>query len=404
MILAESQETTFCAPAAEDAAPPGRYTLDGDDALEQHLGRTCARIVSGVRGLIPAQRLQAVILGGGYGRGEGGVLRGRAAGDLPYNDLELYVAVRGNRHINEARLHRRLEALGAILTHLAGVEVEFKVTSLSEISCGPVSMFSYDLAAGHRLLWGAPADLLPVWGRHSHPEEIPRSEATRLMMNRCSGLLLARERLERDPLTQADSDFVRRNVAKAQLACGDALLTAHGRYHWSCGERHRRLGILAEEGCSDLFDAAFRHHAAGVEFKLHPDTEAEAPTSLAARHAEVSSLALGCWLWIESRRLGRTFLSARAYAFDACDKWPGASPFLSLLLNLRADGTRFRARPSPWRHPRQRVLHALALLLWGQGAGRDPDADRRLRSELNTNGGGRQERLAAYEGLWRRLR
>jgi hypothetical protein len=63
-----------------------RFTLDGDEALERHLAHTCARVLSGIRGLIPPRRLEAVLLGGGYGRGEGGVLRG-PGGDRPYNDL-----------------------------------------------------------------------------------------------------------------------------------------------------------------------------------------------------------------------------------------------------------------------------------------------------------------------------
>ena len=41
-----------------------------------------------------------------------------------------------------------------------------------------------------------------------------------------------------------DADFVGRNLAKDQLAFGDVLLTAHGQYHWSCQERHRRLECL----------------------------------------------------------------------------------------------------------------------------------------------------------------
>src|SRR4051812_46487832 len=96
-----------------------RFTRDGDDALESHLELTCTRVVSGLRGLIPEAKLDAILLGGGYGRGEGGVLRG-PAGDQPYNDLEFYVALTGNRHVNERRYHRRLEVLGEILTPLAG--------------------------------------------------------------------------------------------------------------------------------------------------------------------------------------------------------------------------------------------------------------------------------------------
>jgi hypothetical protein len=391
-------------PSAPEAAGRQRFTRDGDDALEWHLERTCARIVSGIRGLIPARKLEAVILGGGYGRGEGGVLRD-AGGDRPYNDLEFYVAVRGNRHLNEIRYHRRLEVLGEILTHLADAEVEFKVTSLAQMAARPVTMFSYDLAAGHRLLWGsAPADLQADWEHHRCAENIPQSEATRLLMNRCSGLLFARVQLRQEPFTPSAADFVRRNIAKAQLACGDALLTAHGRYHWSCTERHRRLEELARGKRSAWYDTALRHHATGVEFKLHPESGPISRDELVRRHDDVTAFALKCWLWLEARRLGRAFPSARAYVEGADDKCPGSSLFVNVLLNLRADGFRPRVKPAPWRHPRQRLFHSLALLLWEPEATCDPAQQRLIETELNARGSTLDEWVAAYRSLWSRVR
>ncbi|MCX6954192.1 MAG: hypothetical protein NTV51_18740 [Verrucomicrobia bacterium] len=252
------------------AVAPARFTLDGDDALERHLAETCARVVSGIRGLIPPRMLEAVLLGGGYGRGEGGVLRG-PAGDRPYNDLEFCIALRGNRHLNEARYHRRLDVLGEILTHLADAEIEFKIISLAELATQPVSMFSYDLLVGHRL-WSDSSGALAACAAHRSAANIPAEEATRLLMNRGSGLLLARGELAREPFTLAAADFVRRNLAKVQLACGDAVLTASGRYDWSCRERHRRLEQLAAGESSPWLEAVLRHHVTGVAFKLHPTT------------------------------------------------------------------------------------------------------------------------------------
>jgi hypothetical protein len=265
-------------------------------------------------------------------------------------------------------------------------------------------MFSYDLAAGHRFLWGgASGDLVAGWGLHGCPGNIPQSEATRLLMNRCSGLLFSRVQLEREPFTQTAADFVRRNVAKAQLACGDAVLTAFGRYHWSCTERHRRLEELARSKHSVWFDAAVRHHAMGVEFKLHPESGAITREALFKRHGEVTAFALKCWLWLEARRLGRTFSSARAYVDSACDKCPGSSLFFNVLLNLRADGFRLRARPTPWRHPRQRIFHSLALLLWEPEATSDPVQSRLIETELNARGTSLSEWVAAYRTLWSRV-
>jgi len=393
----------FLSPAVPIRGP--RFTLDGDEALERHLQRTCARVVSGIQGLISPRRLEAVLLGGGYGRGEGGVLRGPGMGDRPYNDLEFYVAIRGNRHLNELRYRRRLEVLGEILTHLADVEVEFKVTSLAELTRHPVSMFSYDLIAGHRLVWGdASLERLPAWDHHRRPAAIPPAEATRLLMNRCSGLLFARTMLQENPLAPVATDFVRRNVAKAQLACGDAVLAAHGKYHWSCRERHRRLELLAVDAPSAWIAAIRRHHAAGVEFKLHPESGPIGREELSARHREVTELARQCWLWLESRRLGRRFSSARAYAEDAVDKCPGSSPLRDFLLNLRADHLRPRARPGLWRHPRQRIFHSLALLLWDPAATTDPKLRRHVGAELNVRSSRTDNWIAAYQALWARVR
>ncbi|MFA6168933.1 MAG: glycosyltransferase, partial [Gemmatimonadaceae bacterium] len=117
-----------------EADPPAgaRFTLDGDAALERHLALSCARVADGLRALLPDRKLEAVLLGGGYGRGEGGVLRS-PAGDRPYNDLDFTVAIQGGRRINALRYQRRLDVFGEILTHQADVEVEFKITSLAEL-------------------------------------------------------------------------------------------------------------------------------------------------------------------------------------------------------------------------------------------------------------------------------
>ena len=387
---------------AREQSRAARFTLDGDEALEQHLARVCDCVLSGVRGLIPEDRLEAVLLGGGYGRGEGGVLR-EAEGDRPYNDLEFYVALRGNRHRNEM-LHRRpLEVLGEILSHLAGVEVEFKIASLAEWRAQRVSMFSYDLFAGHRMLWGD-ACLLAGCSHHLRSALIPLSEATRLLMNRGTGLLLARARLEARRFTPADADFVRRNIAKAGLACGDALLTARGQYDRSCRERHLRLGRLACLAPSPWHEELVRHHAAGVAFKLRPEAGVPDRESLLRRHAEVTRLAGECWLWIETQRLGRAFPSARAYALDPVDKCPGEGRIRNLALNLRADGFRPRLHPDAWRHPRQRIFHALALLLWEPESLTDPALLARLQRELRTRETGFAGLMEAYEALWCRVR
>jgi hypothetical protein len=384
MVSVESITEPGSAPLRPSAS--ARFTIDGDDGLEMQLAHTCARVVSGLRGLIPEHRLEAVLLGGGYGRGEGGVLRS-STGDRPYNDIEFYVALSGNRHVNEFRFGRPLDVLAQILTQLADAEVEFKITSLAEMGRRPVSMFSYDLMAGHRQVWGDPRCLAPC-SRHRRGELIPIEEATRLLMNRCS---------------DTAADFIGRNVAKAQLALGDAVLTVAGRYHWSCRERHRRLSRLTGLAVPEL-EAIRVHHEAGVQFKLHPHLGAESRTELERRHEEVTALAQRVWLWVESRRLGRPYNSARAYAGDAISYFPQTSALRNAALNLRFAGPRLlRNVRRRWRHPRERAIRSLALLLWEPEALTHPTLLGRLQCELDTDAKTFEELLPAYTALWRRV-
>src|SRR6266567_4216010 len=100
-----------------------RFTEDGSDELEGHLRQICDQVRDGVRAAVPAQKLEALLLGGGYGRGEGGVCR-TESGDWPYNDLEFYVFLRGSLWLNERRHQARLQALAKRLSTLPAPDPE----------------------------------------------------------------------------------------------------------------------------------------------------------------------------------------------------------------------------------------------------------------------------------------
>jgi hypothetical protein len=369
-------------PRPSSASPiPRQFTLDGDDVLETRLTRICSQIRAAVLiSIIPRRKLEAIVLAGGYGRGEGGVLR-TPNGDRLYNDLEFYVFVRGSTLLNEHRYAGALHLLAQQLTASAGVEVEFKILSLAQLRRSPVTMFSYDLVMGHRWLYGYEEQLAGC-EHHRHAADIPLHEATRLLMNRCSGLLFSLERLRRPVFTADDADFVGRNLAKARLALGDVVLTATGRYHWSCRERERRL----------------------VEFKLHPQRSTAPAASLRAELEEISALACRLWVWLESRQLQRRFASPGEYAASEADKCPETPRWRNWLVNLRHFGLAALWAPGTTRYPRERLLQSLPLLLWEPAAMLDLNFQRHLRHCLATPATQFSEFVAAYTRLWERFR
>jgi len=368
-----------------------RFTIDGSDALEAHLAATCEKVLTGVKSLVPTAKLEGIALGGGYGRGEGGVLK-TPAGERPYNDLEFFVFIRGNAILAERKFRHPLHELGERLSPEAGLEVEFKVLTLDKLRRSAPSMFYYDLVAGHRWTLGDES-LFTGCDQHRDAAKIPLHEATRLLFNRCSGLLYSLERLRRKDFGEAESDFVGRNLAKAQLAFGDVLLAANGQYNWSCRERHARLTKLSAVESLPLADLV-RHHATGVEFKLHPTRSTESREVLAARHAELSELGKKLWLWLESKRLGTKFSTPLDYVFSEANLCPETSALRNRLVNFRAFSAGGLACA---RYPRERLFRSLALLLWEQ------NEFEKVRSELRTSAADFSGLISAYENLWKRF-
>ena len=139
--------------------------------------------------------------------------------------------------------------------------------------------------ASHR--FGAP-DIFEHCQHHLNATAIPLSEATRLLFNRCTGLLLVQEKLTQATDSSHDADFIGRNLAKAQLALGDAVLAVHGKYHWSCLERSRRLAQLSLSDPPPNFTEIRNRHACRSRFQIAPPPLWELRTNSKAAIAIVS--------------------------------------------------------------------------------------------------------------------
>lgn len=378
------------------------FTQDGSPALHHFLHQLCARVRSGVEAILPPSQLVGLLLAGGYGRGEGGVYRTPGSTeDRPYNDLEFYVFVQGNRHLAQHRWGAALHQLGHQLSqHAQGLEVEFKLLSLPEFSRSPVTMFSYDLVSRHHWLIGTD-QLFQHSTHHTHAHSLPEHEATRLLFNRCSGLLYAQERLARPDFSAEDADFVIRNHAKLRLAMGDVILALHGRYHWSCIQRGQRLLALEEATQwlgTELLAAIRTQHPAGIDFKLHPSIPPHSQQHLQQQQDQLSSLAQQLWLKVETRRLQQPYTSITDYALSSDSKCPEQPTWRNLLISLRT----FGLNGKPFTYPRERLLRALALLLW------TPWAQQRsllgaIHRELRTQHADLPRLVAAYQTLWHRF-
>lgn len=239
----------------------------------------------------------ALVLAGGFGRGDGGVIT-RAGVERPYNDLDFILVVRRR----SARQPRVLARIASAHAESIGVEVEFgRPVTEHDMRRWPHWLLWHDVVHGHVVIAG-PEDVV----RRNAPAHIagppPVTEASRLLLNRGAGLLRAL-RIAHGAESSPDDDFVVRNAHKCGQALGDALLISAGIYAPTLVERHARLRQLLLR--TSLRDAAIlRWHSRAVAFRRDPGRPDPWTGGLAALE-ELSALWHGVFLEIEQGQPAR---------------------------------------------------------------------------------------------------
>ena len=235
----------------------GRFTgLDAPD-MDARVEAAIAGIGRDVAALdLPC--LWGVVLGGGYGRGEGGVIETADGARRLSNDLDFFVIAKKGVPETEATatLGAALQPVSEKWTKSLGVDVDFSVKTPWRLKHDEARQMVQELLNGYVDVTGAPgAELFAHLVRRA-PSELPWLEAARLMMNRGIGLLLAKE-------PGRTKDFVARNINKCILGADDAFLISRGLYQWRVADR---VAALAAQGDDRLYRRA-------VEWKFRPREE-----------------------------------------------------------------------------------------------------------------------------------
>ena len=222
--------------AAGSADGPGRahaYRSPAADRIVEEAVRGVGEDIAAL-GL---RQLGGVVLGGGYGRGEGGVFEGPEPGAVRLsNDLDFYaVSEEGASSADLARIEAALRPVGENWTARLGVDADFCVKTPWRLYHDRERLMVQELVRGYCDVAGrSGAELFRAVERRG-AGALPWSEAVRLLANRGAGLLLAREK-------ERGAEFTVRNLNKCVLGAGDARLIARGDYRWAAEERAGALG------------------------------------------------------------------------------------------------------------------------------------------------------------------
>jgi hypothetical protein len=345
------------------ATARGGFFVDDEPALAARLADFLGRLARDLDVQAWRAGAAALVLAGGYGRGEGGVFREREGGEAElYNDVEFFLFLRPGADAGAAG--RWCEGWEKAGTAELGVDVEFKRDAAGVLRDGAPTMFWHDLLQGHRVVWGDAGLLAGAPERLRDPAGLPAAEATRLLFNRGSGLWFSRLKLEAG--RAEDGGFIQRNHQKARLALGDAVLALAGRHHGLCEERARRIaagGFDTPPGWARIV----AWHAEGVAFKLRPRHRERTAAELAGDQAGLTAAWLEVFLWVEGRRLGKVFSGAAGYVEFKGRLFPETPRLRNAALHARDRMRRGEALPmGGWPdYPRAALQRALVAALGG---------------------------------------
>jgi hypothetical protein len=311
--------------------------------LENHFTRVRdAFIAQGWRGCL--------VLGGGYGRGEGGVMQGRN-GLCFSNDLDYFLF---DQAPGNPRLESWCRQIEREESRLMGIDVEIKCLRPDSLGDPSVSMMFADLVAGHVQVAGD-ASFLRSLRPNLDFSRLDPTETTRLLWNRGSGLFFSCCRMDQD----AQMSFVIRNHAKAKLAMGDAWLCLNGQYTSMCRERAARLALL---DVPSEFPHLRQWHADGVAFKFSPVAEGRTWQELHQESRQLIEAWGALYLVVEQNRLQRTIAGFSEYlAMPRLVHGPSRCRNLAIALRDRLKRGAF-LRPLG-DYPRAGLMRALPCLL-----------------------------------------
>jgi len=343
-----------------------KYTVSGGEKIDATIEAHMKTLVSETLNVAGADTLSAIVLGGGYGRGEGGV-KIRDGEQCLFNDYDVFLISNGINGGMKKAFNARFRDLATRLSAQFGIEVDFSpLKNSSELRSLEYEMVWFEAKQGHIVLWGDPSvfDAIPEW----NVKDMPLPEAARLLMNRGMGILLSKRRLASGDTSEEAMEFVERNAWKATMAAGDSFLILRGIYDSSYVKRKENFKAFSSD--EELTRCGlFEYYLKSIEYKLSPPEHPLGRTEAEALLVKSSDFLLKAYLPIASR------ISGHETSFREMAETPPdlslSHGLKSILKNVVLNTMKFGAsysNGSIFKHPRSRIFAAIPHFLGAKGA------------------------------------
>lgn len=122
------------------------YTAHCDPEIEKTIDRHMHIISKEIRAHVTD--VESIVLAGGFGRGEGSVVRLPEGGYLPVNDYDMYVVSDSTVPFSVA------QRLRVTLSNTIGIRVDIKFIKTNKLEFLIPDMFTFELKTASRIIWG----------------------------------------------------------------------------------------------------------------------------------------------------------------------------------------------------------------------------------------------------------
>ena len=258
--FAAATHTDVPLPVIQQSPVTASYTRHTDPAAETAVSDQLKYILAALEERVG--QVEAIVLTGSFGRGEGGVYQDADGRYCPVNDYDLIIA-------DPRDLNNELAGLGERLArelNIDFVDLAYSNGCWKEL---PPTIFNYDLKYGSRVIAGNPAilDQIPAYAAGQFTADDP----VRLLLNRMAGLLsgISGNFIEGQSCSFDEQRYLTNQMVKAWIAIGDAYLILWSGYDSSYVRRKERFVSLAPGAGLDA--KMIERIALAYGFKCLPD-------------------------------------------------------------------------------------------------------------------------------------
>lgn len=249
-------------------ALPRKYSYAENKQFINIMDETCSKFKEIVLRHLGKEKVDSIILIGGYGRGEGGVIVKNNM-ILPHNNLDFQIILNTFKTSEAAKKRDAIIAdVNKLISKEQMITLDFSFNTKFKIKFGVPQLVYYDMKFGHRLVYGDDNWLLNIQKYNSR--NISLHDIRELLINRGTLLILNKKILTKNELSKNKKMkmIVIKHLIKAIIGYGDALLYLHGKYHWSYKRKGELMWTIAPE-----YPSFARMYIYAIHFRFNPNYE-----------------------------------------------------------------------------------------------------------------------------------